>query len=888
MLISALVATQVKAQLKITDMRVEHVHNPSVVDTWTPRFSWVNEPVKAGQRGQRQTAYRIVVASSREKLQEGKFDVWDSGKCLSAESNLVHYGGEVLQEATDYYWQVRTWDDRGKASEWSSVGMWGMGIRNEHWTAPWIAAPGEDGMNAVLLRKSFLVEKELLRAKVFVCGLGFFEMYVNGERVGDDYLVPNLSNYTQRNDLQDYAIKLDNDFSGYRCLYMSYDVTSMLCSGANMLGVMLGNGWYHPEPGRASVFGGKCLRLQLLLTYADGSSQWISTDDSWQTHSSPVIYSGVYGGETYDARSEVDGWAETATHQDGWSSAEIVEGPMGEMSAMTSPSDKITESLEPLTLTKTGEKEYEVDFGKEIAGWIYFHGLDGIKGDTLQVDFVCESPQGNNRYIFRGTGKENYRPHFTWFVFSKAIIRGVELKEENLRAEAVNTDVPLMAKFYCSNPLLNRINEIWQRSQMDNMHGCIASDCPHREKLPYTGDGQAAAETVMFNFDAAAFYQKWIRDMRDSQNRKTGHVPNSAPWQPGAGGGVAWGAAMTLMPWWFYEQYGDQRMLEESYESMKNQVRFMQTWTTSEGIMRQCMTNYGTSEPCYWLNLGDWVAPDAMPRDELVHTFYLWLCEDYCAKAAKVLGKADDEAEFRSAAEETAANFHRYFYDEDEKSYGLAGSNIFALRMGVPQEYEEDVLATLRQEIMDLNNGCINTGFLASKYFFETLSDAGLGDVAYAVMNGRQRPSFGWWVEQGATVTWEQWDGQNSRNHPMFGGALTWFYRTLAGVHSDAENPGFRHTLIRPMLTDMADVRYSRQTPYGRLSSQVSQENGICTIRVEIPVGCSATIALPTDEKVAESGKALSKAKGVGNVRWLNGETLLDVQQGSYTFTFPQ
>lgn len=877
-----------KARLRITDMRVEHMHNPAVVDAKVPRFSWVNEAMKDGARGVRQKAYKIVVSTSEQNLLEGKYDVWDSGICPSQESNLVPYGGPALQDATDYYWRVRTWDERGKASEWSPVATWCTGIPDEKWQAQWIAAWGEEGMEGVLLRKAFDTPQKPVSAKVFVCGLGFFELYLNGQRVGEDYLVPNVSNYTKRHDLQNYAIKLDNDFTDYRCLYMAYDVTEHLCEGRNMLGVMLGNGWYNPEPvGRTSAFGGKCLRLQLLLTFADGSTRLVMTDESWQSHPSPVLYSGIYGGELYDARQEVDHWAEVEGKSEGWMATKVVEGPCGQMSAMTSPPDRIIERLKPTSLRRTGEKEYEVEFGKEISGWIHFQGLNGNAGDTLQVDFVCESPQGNNRYILKGTGNETYRPYFTWFVFSKAIIRGVaDLEAKNLTAEAVSTDVPLMADFQCSNPLFNRINEIWQLSQKDNMHGCIASDCPHREKLPYTGDGQAASETVMYNFDAAAFYQKWIRDMRDAQNRTTGHVPNSAPWQPGAGGGVAWGAAMTLMPWWFYEQYADRRMLEDSYQSMKRQVNYMRTWLTADGIMHQQMKNNDTEDVCYWLNLGDWVAPGTMPRDELVHTFYLWLCEDYCARAARVLGLEEDAKLFCEQSETISTNFHHHFYNREEKSYGPGGSNIYALRMGVPEADRADVVATLRREIMENNKGCINTGFLAAKYFFETLSDVGLNDVAYAVMNGRQQPSFGWWVEQGATVTWEQWDGQNSHNHPMFGGALTWFYRTLAGIRPDAEQPGFRHTVIRPILAQMEEVSYARQTPYGRLSSQILQHEGLYNVRVTIPVGCTATLVLPTSASLTENGRPLRKAKGITCVQHIQDETHIELLQGTYNFSF--
>ncbi|MCF0196869.1 MAG: hypothetical protein HUK03_06515, partial [Bacteroidaceae bacterium] len=454
-------------------------------------------------------------------------------------------------------------------------------------------------------------------------------------------------------------------------------------------------------------------------------------------------------------------------------------------------------------------------------------------GDTVRADFVCESPQEAERYVLKGAEAEDYAPRFTWYVFSRARITGLShLTDDMLTAEAVNTDVAVDAEFETSNPLFNQINTIWRRSQLDNMHNGVASDCPHRERLPYTGDGQAAAETVMLNFDASAFYQKWIRDMHDSQNRETGYVPNGAPWQPRCGGGVAWGAAMNIIPWQYYVQYGDTRLLEETYFAMKEQVRWMLQWLTPRGTMFQKMKNHGTNEDCYWLNLGDWCPPGASPSDELVHTFYLWLCLDYTARAAEALGENEDNLRYRRQAEEVRNAFHQAFYDPTHHTYGDAGSNIYALRMGVPDECRKDVIATLRHEIMERNNGHINTGFLATKYFFETLTDNGLGDVAYTAMNQRDFPSYGWWLAQGATVTWEQWDGGNSHNHPMFGSGLTWFYRRLAGIEADELHPGYRRFFLRPYLHKGHErTHYAKQTPYGNVAVDIQQQANAYTYR---------------------------------------------------------
>ena len=495
------------------------------------------------------------------------------------------------------------------------------------------------------------------------------------------------------------------------------------------------------------------------------------------------------------------------------------------------------------------------------------------------------------RYVMNGSGNEEYAPRFTWFAFSKAVITGIDqLTTKNLTADVVNTDVARAADFHTTDTLFNRINEIWQRSQLDNMHGGIASDCPHRERLPYTGDGEAACATVMHNFDAAAFYQKWIRDIRDAQDSLTGYVPNSAPWEPTAGGGVAWGAAMNTMPWEFYVQYGDRKILEDNFTAMKKQVQYMTTWLQPDGTMNQKLGNVGDPNPCYWLCLGDWCPPYAVPLEELVHTFFLWLCSDYTARAAEVLGEKADEQTFRALANRTRDAFHKKYYNTEAGSYGDYGCNIYALVMGgMPDAQRERVIKALRKEIAETHDGHINTGYLATKFFFETLTDCGLHDIAVGAMRKEDYPSYGHWIKQGATTTWEQWDGQNSHNHPMFGSGLTWFYRRLAGVCAAPAEPGYRHIILRPYPVDgLENVHYSYRTPYGTVLSDLTQTSEGSTLKVTVPVGSRATLYLPTNQRgnISESNRPLREAKGVTMQGGADGCTILQLEQGSYTFQY--
>ena len=908
-----------RSKIRPMYLTCEYRTNPTVVDVITPRLSWINEVVTDKVRGERQLAYRICVASSKAGLLKGEADVWDSGKVQSGESYLISYSGSKLQSGKDYWWRVMVWDSNDMPSGWSAPAFWGMGLLSPNeWKAKWIGAPwqGEAARREILpippvvqgtgagggrrqmpvypsypaplLRKSFQVKGNVASAKAFVTGLGFFELYLNGKKVGDDCLVPNLTNYTVREGIKYAPIAIDNNFRGHRVMYLAYDITTMLQKQQNTVGAIIGDGFYDCTSRWVASFGSPRFLCQLEITYKDGTKELVCSDETWKVTESPIVMNGVYDGEIYDANLETDGWATTACDDSGWKNAVLREPPTGELTAHTAPTDKVVEVLKPVTLLKNDDGAYEVDFGVEISGWIRFRDVQGKKGDTLNVKYICESPLGVQKYVYKGGGKESYAPRFTWYVFRKAVISGIDnLTPEMLTAEAVNTDVKISAEFRTSNPLFDQINTIWQRSQLDNMHGGITSDCPHRERSAYTGDGQVACVTVIHNFDAAAFYDKWIRDMRDAQLVETGYVPNGAPWQPGCGGGVPWGAAINIMPWEYFVHYGDRKMLEDSYFAMKEYVRYMLTWLTKDGTMFSQRTNLNSDQINSWFNLGDWAPAYELPSNELVHTFYLWRCADLTARAARTLNRQDDLAYFTTIANDVKAAFHKKFYDVENKTYGDYGSNIFAIVMGVPQEYYNDVIKTWRQEIVETYKGHLNTGIFGTQFFFETLAAHGMNEVAYEAMNKRDFPSYGNWIEQDATVTWEHWNGRSSRNHPMFGGGLNWFYRTLAGVNADENVPGYKHIIIKPQLPEKLDyVYYSNKTPYGEVKSEVKKKDGSLEMNITIPVGSYATVYIPVsgNSNITENGLPLESAPGIEKVGMENGYVIVKLMQGKYGF----
>jgi alpha-L-rhamnosidase len=679
---------------------------------------------------------------------------------------------------------------------------------------------------------------------------------------------------------------IKDNFREYRVMYLSYDIKEALRKGDNVIGAILGNGFYNPASVWTRGYGSPRFMGQLHITFTDGTEQIIASDESWKASKSPVIMDLIYDGEHYDARMEQPGWNSPGFDDKSWEPVVIRKSPEGTLRAQLSPADRVMESLPPVKIVKLDSGRYKVDFGQEISGWLHLLNVKGEPGRRINIRYICESPVGDNSYTMKGGQPESYAARFTWFVFREVEISNWpgELNRDQLRAEAVYSDIETTGKFDCSNPLFNTINKIWWRSQTDNMHGGVASDCPHRERSPYTGDGQVACVTVMHNFDARTFYTKWIQDIFGAQNPETGYVPNGAPWQPGCGGGVAWGAAMNIMPWEYYIHYGDIDLLRNNYEGMKGYINYMLTWTDKEGIMYSQAPD--KTNPNQWINLGDWVAPGKLPPDEMVHTFYLWRCADLTAMAARALGKTEDESYFNTLAEKTRNAFQHRFFDDVIGTYGPYGGNIFALKMGLPSNQKQRVVRALESDIHS-NGDHLDTGIFGTQFFFEVLSENNLHELAYKVMNQRTQPSYGWWIEQGATTTWEEWNGAGSRNHPMFGGGITWFYRKLAGMIADPEKPGYRHIIFRPQPAgDLTSVSYSNLTPFGNAGISWKKEKGKFLMEINIPVGCTATVCIPSlnADAILESGKKLHGSAEIKFQKSEDGYVVFNVSSGNYKF----
>ena len=837
-LLSALLfAESASARLKAVSLTCEDLTEPMAIGTLQPRFSWLNV-TEENERNQRQTAFQIQVASTMEKLLLGEADLWDSGRRKSDATRYVTYQGLPLTGNVDCYWRVRVWDKHRKCSDWSEPARFHTALHSSDWVAKWIGFDEE----APLFQKEFVIDKPVQNAHIFICGLGYFELYVDGKKVSNDVLVPGQTDYSHRNDIEITRVAIDNEFTGYRCLYLGYDLTPLLSLGRHALGVWLGNGFFNSQNDFAMHYGKPRLIAQLMLTFADGSSQIIPTDTSWLAKRSGITQNSIFGGEVYDAR----------IHDEAWQPALLRDAPDGTLEPQMSPSDKVCETFDPKKIERLGDNSWRVDFGEEISGWVHLTDIQGQAGQRIEIKYLSESPNGENIYIMKGEGKESYHPRFTWFVFRQVEITGLDaLDSSQIQAEAVNTELRQTGFFACSDTLLNKIHRIWRRTLLDNAHGSVFSDCPHRERSAYLGDGQVAAEMVMRTFDARAFYRKWFADMRLAQNPRTGFVPFGAPWQPGCGGGVPWSAAMILMPYDFYQCYGDSSVLRENYASMLRLMDYFAGWVNEDGTMEQHYQPH--NDMAYWCNLGEWCTPtESRPSNALVHTYFYWLCAKRMASIAGLLGDNESEQRFAALEERTRKAFHHRFYNAENKTYGPAGSNLFAYEMMPDVNLKEALL-----QDMEASGNHLYTGIFGTKLFFNVLADAGLSDQALEAFLLHDFPSFGHWIKQGATTTWEQWDGANSHCHPMFGGGLTWLYSWLGGIRFDSP----RFINISPHLSERITwVECSQVNLYGTIHLRSERlVDGRLKVSVDIPVGCQAIITNPSKP---------SKQRLVGSGHW--------------------
>lgn len=855
-------------QFRPINLLCEYLKNPLGIDSTKPRFSW---ELVSPKRGVQQTAYRIIVANTPQELDAENGGKWDSGKIESSQSTQIPYQGKPLVSGEICYWKIKCWNTDGEESQFSPVATFEMGLLNmEDWQGEWIGV--DESISAPMFRKSFTTDRSVKQARAYICGLGYCELHLNGNKAGDQVLTPNWTDYDKRE--MGGMLYPYKDKSNKRVLYITHDITKMLNQGENAVGVILGNGWYNQRERKAEGslwYGSPRMILQLNIEYTDGSSESIVSDTSWDCSSSEITFNNIFYGEVVDGRLVRDGWDTHNYNTEGWEKAISVQTPTGILKAQTSPADKIISSISPVAISEPKDGVFVYDMGQNFSGWIKLK-VDGAPGTKVVMRFSEElSPEGlldfqsaggdnqiqSDTYYLKGEGVEFYEPKFTWHCFRYVELTGCPGKPdlESIEGIVVHSDVEQSGEFSCSNSLFNDIQHIYRWAHLSNMHSSIPSDCPHRERLGYTGDGQLTAETSMYSFWMPQFYTKWINDISDAQNSDSGFVPHTAPFY-GGGGGHAWGSAYIIVAWAMYQFYGDRRILEEHYSSMKHWLEYMGTCTENEYIVVH-------EEEGSWC-LGDWCIPkmdeedDAKLPEPLVNTFVYATVANLMAQIAEVLGKENEAKEFSHLSHAIAAAFHKHFYDENMACYSIGhhGSDAFGLMMKpLSEEIETSVLANLLHTITVKNKGHLDTGIVGTPVLLDVLTEHGYLDTIAEMLMKKTYPGYGYMIENGATTMWETWSGFGSHCHHMFGCVSGWFYKILAGIQTDPAGVGFEKITVRPhVVGNITSINAAVKTLRGRIAVNWQKENGKFSLKAEIPGNSTAKIYLPKDSSISEGG----------------------------------
>ena len=900
----------------------EHLVNPLTVDAAHPRLSWM---INSDLKGARQTAYQILVAREASLLRPGKADVWDSGRIASDQSVLVPYAGPALKSAARYFWTVRVWNASGNAGDWAPAAVWEMGmLKATDWQpAQWIelaedtrtselaarpiqtAAMRTPAMKksfaSPLLRKTFSINKTVARARMYICGLGYYELFINGRRMGDQQLDPGMTTYDAR------------------AMYVAHDVATALRQGGNAIGVMLGNGFYGQNivwtP--AMAWGPPVLLAKCVIDYTDGSFETIVTDESWRATTGPVLFDNVYAGETYDARLEIPGWAEHGLDDKHWQAARVAKAPAVKLQSQMIQPIQDAHIIKPKRILASPGHKWIVDMGQNFAGCVRMKvaesagteitlrmaeilAPDGVEIDPSTTGVYATGVVQTEVYVCKGGG-EQWRPRFTYHGFRYIEVSGLKRKPalDFMEGIQLRTGAEKRGDFTCSDPQLNRIYQTSLWTLESNMHS-ITEDCPQREKCSWMGDMEISAQAAIFSLNMAPLYNKLAGDM-DTTLGRGGTTPWNTPASPGLPCNIAtgrrlcgqanpdWGAALVAIPWFIYVYYGDASTLIRQYPHMKRWVHY----AASAAVSKNGIVQYG---------YGDWCPPGiggANPKCPvpLTSTALQYSSLNIMAKTAALLGRDADEKWFKRQAAMVKAAFHRTFYDPKTGGYGSQTANAVVLRFGLaPEDKRKSVAAALAAEIHAQHDHA-DTGVLGSRPLYTVLNEHGYDELTYRMMKKLDYPSYGFMLSRGDT-TWpetqydtplDQVQIDCSYNHAMQSGFAAWFHESVAGIRPLETNPGFKRFLLRPHnFQQLTSVRANYQSMYGVIRSQWRREGAKFAWSITIPPNTSAEVAVPTRRRadIREAGRPVGpRNQHVQFVRMDGSYAVFSVMAGSYHFT---
>jgi alpha-L-rhamnosidase len=888
--------------VRLTALRTEHLTDPVGLGERAPRLSW---KLVSARRGTLQSAYQLRVADDSAAL-AGR-PLWDTGRVPSDSSLLRPYAGPALASGRRYWWQVRVWDDQGRPSAWSAPAFWETGLLEPgDWTARWITpALPEDTTRSnpsPMLRRDFALDGgRIVAARLYVTSRGLHEVEINGRRVGDQLFAPGWTSYD------------------HRLQYLTHDVTALVRPGANAVGAVLGDGWYRGRLGfetQRNTYGHQLgLLAQLVVRYADGRTQVVGTDDRWRAATGPIVQSDIYDGETYDARLERPGWSRPGYDARAWRPVRPMAPTRAALVAPAAPPVRRVEERRPARVFRTPAGETVFDFGQNMVGWVRLRAR-GPAGTRVRLRHAealdkagnlytanLRSAKATDEFVLRGAGADEvFEPRFTFHGFRYVAVEGYPGAPDAgaLTGVVLHSDLPRTGAFATSSPMLDRLqrNIVW--GQRGNFLD-VPTDTPARdERLGWTGDAQAFAPTAAFNYDVSGFFAKWLADLALDQ-RASGAVPDVVPnvlkrHDPAGHSAAGWGDAGTIIPWAMYLHYGDRRLLERQYPSMRRLVEFQRA-QAGDSLLWKSGWHYG-----------DWLAfattrsdyPGATTDKDLIATAFFAHSADLVARAAAALGRADDARRYRDLFGRVRAAFAReYVTASGRLSSNTQTAYALALEFDLlPPGLRAAAGARLAADVRAF--GHLTTGFLGTPHLAPALTRAGHADLAYQLLLREKYPSWLYPVTQGATTMWERWDGvkpdstfqdvgMNSFNHYAYGAVGAWMYATLAGLDVDPDEPAYRHAIIAPRPGGgLTAVRATLETPYGPLGSAWEIGGGRFQLTVRVPANARATVWLPEARlaAVTESGAGVARAAGVRAARQEGDAVVVEVGSGEYRFAY--
>lgn len=887
-------------QLTVEELRVEYRNNPVGIDEMAPRLSWI---ILSDQKNTVQMAYHIQVAKAHPIFDSPDHLIWDTGKMDSNRSIQIEYDGPELESRSRYFWRVRVWDNHNRTSEWSESAYWEMGLLSAYnWQAVWIEPDLQEDITisqpAPMLRKEFELSGNVESARAYVTAHGVYEMEINGNRVGDQFLSPGWTSYNNR--LQ----------------YQTFDVTNLLHSGENAVGIMLGDGWYRGYIGwsdQRNYYGNKlALLMQIEVTYENGDTEIIITDGNWKSATGPILKSDIYNGEFYDARLEATGWSAPGFDDNSWEGVRIENHDKSKLIGQEAPPIRKIQELKPRQIFITPEGDTVADMGQNMIGWIRFN-VEGPEGTAVTIrhaevldrygNFYTENLRAadqTNTYILKGDGIETWEPRFTFQGFRYVAIDGFpgELTADDLTGIVLHSDIEPTGHFQSSNPWVNRLqhNIIW--GQKGNFLE-VPTDCPQRdERMGWTGDIQVFAGTANLYMNTASFLTKWLADLEADQF-DDGRIPHVVPNVLGgnAGGASGWADAGLIVPWSLYESFGDIRILERQYDSMKAWVTYME-----ERAARNVNTYLWEGD----FTFGDWLSfnttrsdyPGAFTDKDLINTSFFAHSSNLLSKAAGLLGKTEDEAYYADLYQKIRRAFQDEYVTPNRRVMSnTQTSYLLALRFGLLDDNQIPVAADHLVGAITLH-GHLTTGFLGTPYLNPILSEHNRNDIAYRLLLRKEYPSWLYPVTMGATTIWERWDGirpdgtfqdegMNSFNHYAYGAIGEWLFNTVAGIQ--AVEPGYSRFRVQPVPGGgLTHARALLNSPHGKIESSWEIEENVFSLLVVVPANTVAEVILPYTEpgKIYVNENPLRDSGSILQVEQHGADVLVELGSGQYHFRF--